>query len=617
MIASWMLAATLLGVIAVLAATALERALRLLGRQGRSAWILALAVTAAWPLLAPLVIRPTEVRNEARVVSNGPVPVVVDQAPVASPVASRLESIRALLATLDRPLSTLWLVATALLLLRAAFAMGALRRLARAAEPREIDGQSVLISPGVGPAAFGIVNPRIVLPRWSLDLDASMREMVLLHEREHLAAADPAMLTAAWIAAALMPWNVALWWIAQRLRTATELDCDHRVVRRGTDARRYAQLLLLIAQRQGAASFASLIAGSPSTLRERITAMHAAQPSRPLLRAALLVLAAVAISLVAVSPALATELASVGERFHPASVAANKPSEAALHEPASRQTQDSTRRAAERRAAEQRAVEQRAVEQRAAAERESERRAVERRAVEERKLERLPADRSEVELRKLEQEVVVQRAPERLAVDSSLRERRQLLERAKVDDSTRERAELETALRRDASEQERVDSTRKVRVDSVLKRVREDARKPAPDDSVVRTVVREVRADSMARFAPGGSPTPRYPDMLRKAGIDGTVLVQVVVDSSGLPVPGSARVLQRSHDLFEASVRHVLPDLRFIPPTVGARHVRQLVQLVYRFQVEGSPNVAAPARSPGVLRSDVLTFEILVTEPPR
>ena len=57
MIVIWMLAATALGLLAGGAALATERVLRLLNRQGRHVWLLALVVTCAWPLLAPVLAR--------------------------------------------------------------------------------------------------------------------------------------------------------------------------------------------------------------------------------------------------------------------------------------------------------------------------------------------------------------------------------------------------------------------------------------------------------------------------------------------------------------------------------------------------------------------------------
>src|SRR6202030_3985779 len=52
-IAAWMVAATLLAALFAIAALAGERALRLLGRQGRGPWLIALAGAVGWPVIAP------------------------------------------------------------------------------------------------------------------------------------------------------------------------------------------------------------------------------------------------------------------------------------------------------------------------------------------------------------------------------------------------------------------------------------------------------------------------------------------------------------------------------------------------------------------------------------
>ncbi len=120
---------------------------------------------------------------------------------------------------------------------------------------------AVVLTESIGPAATGIVRPRILLPRWALALDPGSRALMLRHEREHLAAHDPALLLAAALLVALLPWNLPLWWMARRWRAAIEMDCDARVLRGVPDVRRYAELLLLVGER--AARSASSLAHAP------------------------------------------------------------------------------------------------------------------------------------------------------------------------------------------------------------------------------------------------------------------------------------------------------------------------------------------------------------------
>ena len=82
-----------------------------------------------------------------------------------------------------------------------------------------------------------------------------------------------------------------------------------------------------------------------------------------------------------------------------------------------------------------------------------------------------------------------------------------------------------------------------------------------------------------------GSTSPRYPDMLRQAGVEGEVLAQFVVDTTGRAEPSSLKILKSSHDLFIQSVKNALPQMKFIPAEVGGRKVKQLVQQPFTFSI--------------------------------
>ena len=82
-----------------------------------------------------------------------------------------------------------------------------------------------------------------------------------------------------------------------------------------------------------------------------------------------------------------------------------------------------------------------------------------------------------------------------------------------------------------------------------------------------------------------GSTSPRYPDMLRQAGVEGEVLAQFVVDTTGRAEPNTLKILKSSHDLFIQSVKNALPQMKFIPAEVGGRKVKQLVQQPFTFSI--------------------------------
>lgn len=85
-----------------------------------------------------------------------------------------------------------------------------------------------------------------------------------------------------------------------------------------------------------------------------------------------------------------------------------------------------------------------------------------------------------------------------------------------------------------------------------------------------------------------GSAVPKYPDMLKQAGVEGEVLAQYIVDETGTPMPGTLKVLKSTHELFLAAVKEAVPNIRFTPAEVGGRKVKQLVQQPFVFGLAGS-----------------------------
>jgi protein TonB len=82
-----------------------------------------------------------------------------------------------------------------------------------------------------------------------------------------------------------------------------------------------------------------------------------------------------------------------------------------------------------------------------------------------------------------------------------------------------------------------------------------------------------------------GTAGPSYPDMLRSAGIEGQVLAQFVVDTTGRAEMSTYKVLKSDNDLFSTSVKNYLGRARFLPAEVGGRKVKQLVQQPFQFSL--------------------------------
>ena len=82
-----------------------------------------------------------------------------------------------------------------------------------------------------------------------------------------------------------------------------------------------------------------------------------------------------------------------------------------------------------------------------------------------------------------------------------------------------------------------------------------------------------------------GSAGPSYPDMLRSAGIEGQVLAQFVVDTTGRADMSTFKALKTDNDLFTTAVKNALARMRFLPAEVGGRKVKQLVQQPFQFSL--------------------------------
>lgn len=142
--------------------------------------------------------------------------------------------------------------------------------------------EHVLLSPETGPAVVGIWRPDIVLPEWALACGPHALDLMLRHEGEHQRARDPLLIQLARLAAVVMPWNPATWWMLSRLKLAIEMDCDARVLGRratGAAAAAYGELLLGLASRgsAGRSIFGHAMLERSSTLARRIVAMYPAR----------------------------------------------------------------------------------------------------------------------------------------------------------------------------------------------------------------------------------------------------------------------------------------------------------------------------------------------------
>jgi periplasmic protein TonB len=75
-----------------------------------------------------------------------------------------------------------------------------------------------------------------------------------------------------------------------------------------------------------------------------------------------------------------------------------------------------------------------------------------------------------------------------------------------------------------------------------------------------------------------------YPEKLRNAGLEGEVLVQFVVNESGVAQMHTFKILKTNDPAFSEAVRRAVSNSSFYPAELDGKKVKQLVQQPYRFQ---------------------------------
>ncbi|MDO8665271.1 MAG: TonB family protein, partial [Gemmatimonadales bacterium] len=68
-------------------------------------------------------------------------------------------------------------------------------------------------------------------------------------------------------------------------------------------------------------------------------------------------------------------------------------------------------------------------------------------------------------------------------------------------------------------------------------------------------------------------------------GVEGRVLVEVVLDTMGRAERGSLRILSATHQLFEGPARETALSCRYRPGRIAGRAVRVRVQVPVNFTV--------------------------------
>jgi hypothetical protein len=270
----WLIVSALLGIAALL----LERILRSHHGATRFPWLAAMFASFLLPLLASWIGAHSATRQADAPVAGASNEMVDGPHRRTFRIGLRATSpITDDDQRLDRTFLWLWGASTALTSAFVVVGIWQLRRRRRGWRHGTMSGAAVMFAPDMGPAVFGVFRPEIVVPEWMVSAPLDVQHHVIAHEHAHVQARDPALLALSMLPVLIAPWNPLLWWHARRLRMAIEVDCDRRVLIRGIQMNRYAQVLMQFGLRRGSLLGAMVsMSESPSTLERRITLM--AQP---------------------------------------------------------------------------------------------------------------------------------------------------------------------------------------------------------------------------------------------------------------------------------------------------------------------------------------------------
>jgi beta-lactamase regulating signal transducer with metallopeptidase domain len=258
MITTLMLYALAIGVLVAAGALVLDRAACAVRVPQRFTWVGALVLLVALTVAAPWRMASDDALlvSDASVATTPTSAITLPDVPWHAQLLSTTQSVvretigaasARVPAPLDRAIGVAWAGAALFLIVMLALTLRRLDAQRRRWPRARLLDTAVRVGDREGPAVYGLFAPDIVIPRRLLACDTTEQALVLAHEDEHRRAHDPVLLAAAAALVALVPWHPVAWWCLSRLRLATELDCDARVLRRGVSTRHYGEVLLTLA----------------------------------------------------------------------------------------------------------------------------------------------------------------------------------------------------------------------------------------------------------------------------------------------------------------------------------------------------------------------------------
>lgn len=117
-----------------------------------------------------------------------------------------------------------------------------------------------------------------------------------------------------------------------------------------------------------------------------------------------------------------------------------------------------------------------------------------------------------------------------------------------------------------------------------------EAEREQPPIALGDSIMTEFMVDSaVVRYEDGAAPA--YPESMLRRRIEGTVIVQYVVDTLGHADTTTFRVLSSTHADFARAVKQTLPKMRFRPAIMANRLVPQLVQQPFAFRIQDTTTI--------------------------
>jgi beta-lactamase regulating signal transducer with metallopeptidase domain len=181
-------------------------------------------------------------------------------------------------------LLAIWIVGAGLLLVSLAGGWYLASRLAarsrRSATHRDVFESGMVATP----ITVGVLHPRIVMPVSWTTWPEDVRQAALTHERAHVRRRDTAVDLLARINRAIFWFHPLAWWLERQVAVSAEQACDDEVVCASGDPRRYAEILVQMAEavvvRGGRVAWQGVGMASGAALGDRIDRVLAGRAAR-------------------------------------------------------------------------------------------------------------------------------------------------------------------------------------------------------------------------------------------------------------------------------------------------------------------------------------------------